>query len=44
MTLYIPVEVVIAGMTILITMDLDEAIAKCKDVPGAQLRTALGRF
>jgi len=44
MTTFVSVEVVVAGMTILITHNLDEAIAKCKELPGSRLRTALGRF
>jgi hypothetical protein len=44
MITFVPIEVVIAGMTLLITYDLDEAIAKCKDCPGARIRTALGCF
>jgi len=42
MTNALPLEVVIAGMTLLITFNLDEAISKCGDYPGAYIRTALG--
>lgn len=42
MQLFVPIEVVVAGMTYGIYNDIYKALDACKSIPGARIRTALG--
>tara|TARA_Y100000401_G_scaffold67992_1_gene54461 strand:+ start:1150 stop:1296 length:147 start_codon:yes stop_codon:yes gene_type:complete len=43
MQLFVPIEVVVAGMTYGIYNDIQEAVEVSKTIPGSRIRTALGR-
>ena len=43
MQLFVPIEVVVAGMTYGIYYDIQEAVDVSKTIPGSRIRTALGR-
>ncbi len=43
MQLFVPIEVVVAGMTYGIYNDIQKAVDVSKTIPGSRIRTALGR-